>query len=135
MKFLHLFPLLGACCLTPSLLFAHAELKQATPANGSIINEAPAQLELGFTEEVQLLKLAVSGIDSKMIPTSFKPSATAQTTFSVPLPALKEDAYVVAFTILGKDGHQVEDKLTFIVDAAAAASAGSPTQPHAEHGN
>jgi hypothetical protein len=114
-------------------LFAHAELKQATPANGSVINEAPAELEMGFSEEVQLLKLAVSGIDSKMIPTSFKPNATAQTTFSVPLPALKEDAYVVAFTILGKDGHQVEDKLTFIVDADAAESAGSAATSHSGH--
>src|SRR5688500_18236238 len=119
MKIFHLLPLLGACCFAPNLLFAHAELKQATPANGSIINEAPAELELGFTEEVQVLKLAIACIASKMVPTSFKPSATAQTTFSVPLPALEEDAYVVAFTILGKDGHQVEDKLTFIVDGAA----------------
>jgi methionine-rich copper-binding protein CopC len=133
MKFLRLLPLLGTCCLTSNLLFAHAELKQANPANGSVINEAPAELELVFTEEVQLLKLAISGIDSKMVPTSFKPGAASQATFSVPLPGLKDDAYVVAFTILGKDGHQVENKLTFIVDAAATESAGSTANPHSEH--
>jgi methionine-rich copper-binding protein CopC len=133
MKFLRLLPLLGACCLTSSLLFAHAELKQANPANGSIVNEAPAELELVFTEEVQLLKLAISGIDGKMVATSFKPTAVSRTTFSVPLPALAKDAYVVAFTIIGKDGHQVENKLRFIVDAVAAESAGSPVTSHSEH--
>ena len=133
MKLLRLLPLLSV--LVPGVLLAHAELKAATPGNGSIIHAAPAVLELSFTEEVQLLKLAISGINSKMIPTSFKPDPTAQTTFSVPLPAMKEDAYVVAWTILGKDGHQVEDKLTFIVDADAVESTGSTTESHSEPGN
>ena len=132
MKLLRLLPLLSIC-LIPGLVLAHAELKDATPQNGSVINVAPAELELTFSEEVQLLKLAVSGINSKLIPTSFKPSAATQTTFSVPLPGLKQDAYVVAFTILGKDGHQIEDKLTFILDADATETPGITTQSHADH--
>jgi methionine-rich copper-binding protein CopC len=133
MKSLRLFPLLGIFTLAPDVLLAQAELKEAFPVNGSIIREAPAQLELSFTEEVRLLKVAVSGIETKMVPTAFKPSTTAQTHFSIPLPGMDEDAYVVAWTVLGKDGRQVEDKLTFIVDVDAAEKMGSTDASHSVH--
>jgi methionine-rich copper-binding protein CopC len=124
MKLLRLSALLGIFfTLVPGVLLAQAALKESVPVNGSIIRAAPAQLELTFTEEVQLLKLAISGINSKMIPTKFKPTADAHTSFAIPLPGMYEDAYVVAWTILGKDGREVENKLTFIVDADAGESA------------
>ncbi len=132
MKSLRLLPLLVVFTLTPHVLLAQAELKEAFPVNGSVIREAPAQLELSFTEEVQLLKLVVYGIDTKMIPTSFKPSPTAQTNYSIPLPGLDEDAYVVEWTILGEDGREVEDKLTFVVDVEAAEKSGSTDASHAD---
>jgi copper resistance protein C len=133
MKPLRLLPLLVISVLIPDVLLAQAKLKEAFPVNGSVIREAPAQLELGFTEEVQLLKLAVSGIETKMIPTAFKPSTTPQTNFAIPLPGLDEDAYVVTWTILGKDGREVEDKLTFVVDVNAAEKTGSTDASHAVH--
>lgn len=126
MKSLRLLSLLGVFTFAPQVLLANAELVEAIPVNGSFIREAPSQLELTFSEEVQLLKLAVSGIRSKMIPTRFKPSESMQTSFTVPLPGLVEDSYVVAWTVLGKDGQQVEDKLTFTVDRDAADAAESP---------
>jgi methionine-rich copper-binding protein CopC len=122
MKSLRLFALLGIITLASDVLLAQPELTETIPVNGSIIRTAPAQLELNFSEEVQLLKLAVSGINSKMVPTKFKPTADVQTHFTVPLPGLYEDAYVVAWTVLGKDGREVEGKLTFIVDADAVKS-------------
>ena len=133
MKSLRLLPLLGIFTLAPDVLLAQVELKETFPVNGSVIREAPAQLELDFSEEVQLLKLAVSGIETKMIPTAFKPSTTAQTHFSIPLPGMDEDAYVVAWTILDKDGREVNDKLTFIVDVEAAERTGSTDAAHDDH--
>ncbi|MES2624219.1 MAG: copper resistance CopC family protein [Pseudomonadota bacterium] len=133
MKFLRLLPLLGLVTLAPDVLLAAPELKESFPVNGSVIREAPAQLELLFSEEVKLLKLAVSGIETKMIPTEFKPSTTAQTNFAIPLPGMDEDAYVVAWTILGTDGREVEDKLTFVVDVDAAEKSGSTDASHAVH--
>jgi copper resistance protein C len=133
MKSLRLFSLLVIFTLAPDVLLAQAELKEAFPVNGSVIREAPAQLELSFTEEVQLLKLAISGIETKLIPTAFKPSTTPQTYFSIPLPGMDEDAYVVAWTILGKDGREVMDKLTFIVDVEAAERTGSTGAAHDDH--
>ena len=133
MKLLRVLTLSSLCCLIPDVLLAQAELKAATPGNGAVIHEAPAALELSFSEDVQLLKLAVSGIDSKMVPTSFKPTGTAQSTFSIPLPALGEDAYVVAWTVVGQDGQQTQDKLTFVVDADAVEKAGTAGESHSEH--
>ena len=133
MKLLCVFALSSLCCLIPEVLLAQAELKATIPANGTVIRAAPEALELSFSEDVQLLKLAVSGIESKMIPTSFKPTGTAQRTFSIPLPALGEDAYVVAWTVVGQDGHQTQDKLTFVVDADAAEKAGTTGESHIEN--
>jgi copper transport protein len=133
MKSLRLLSVLGFFALNSSLSLAQVELKETNPVNGSVIRQAPDQLELSFTEEVQLLRVAVSGIETKMIPTSFKPTTTAQTNFSIPLPGLDEDSYVVAWTVKGKDGREVEDKLTFTVDVEAAEKTGSTDASHADH--
>lgn len=130
---LSLITFAGLFVLTPNLLLAAPELKESFPVNGSVIREAPEQLELMFTEEVKLLKLAVTGIETKMIPTEFKPSTTAQVAYAIPLPGMDEDSYVVAWTVVGSDGREVEDKLTFTVDVVAAEKSGSTDASHSEH--
>jgi methionine-rich copper-binding protein CopC len=131
MKSLRLLSL-GIFTLIPHVLLAEAELKETFPVNGSVIRQAPAQLELTFTEAVRLRRLAVSGINTKMIPTAFKPGTTAQTSFAIPLPGMDEDAYVVAWTAVDSDGNEIEDKLTFIVDVEAAEKSGSTDASHSE---
>ena len=117
--------LLGVSLLAPSLLFAHARLTAASPADGAVVNESPETLTLTFNEDVQLLKLTLTGTDEKPVATGFKPSSANQTTFSVALPELAKGAYTVNWTIMGDDGHKVEETYTFSLDTGAPATTGS----------
>lgn len=113
-------------------LLAHTKLESATPADGASLGEVPKALELGFSEDVQLLKLEVATEAGVAQEIDFKPNATATKTFSIPLPALAADAYVVRWTVLGADGHRVEGSLGFLVDPVAHEPAGAGTEPDSD---
>jgi copper resistance protein C len=134
MNLLNKYFLLSISLLAPTLVFAHAKLTEASPSNGAVVNHAPETITLAFSEEVQLLKLSLTAKDGKEVPVEFKASAEKQTGFTVALPDLAEDSYTVMCTILGDDGHKVEEHYTFSVDADAVAKEGAITEAnHAEH--
>lgn len=139
MKLARLFTLLPALLLTSSLLHAHTALDKATPKDGAVLTQAPATLDLAFTEEVQLLKFALTDAEGEAVATDFKASAAASKTFSLPLPAaLPAKAYKANWTVLGKDGHQVQGSLGFTVDHAGtepaeADAASAAAQSHNDH--
>ena len=134
MKLLNKFFVLSISMFASSLLFAHAKLIEASPANGAVVNESPASITLSFNEDVQLLKVTLIGTDNKPVDTGFEASAASQTSFVVALPELAKDVYTVNWTIMGDDGHKVEEHYTFSVDAAAPAKTGSiGGESHAEH--
>ncbi len=120
-KSLLISPLLWLCS---SLLYAHTELKQATPADGAVVNHAPATLELAFSEPVQLLKLSVVDGAGVVVATGFKAAADSLKTFTITLPMLPPATYKASWTLVGKDGHRVEGTLGFTVDPNAVESAG-----------
>ena len=123
-----------ALWLFSAALYAHTELKQARPADGAVLNHAPAALELVFSEPVQLLKLNVIDGKEAAVDTGFKAAADSKKTFTLSLPALAPAMYKASWTIVGKDGHRVEGKLSFTVDPNAAESAGkAPADAHHDH--
>jgi methionine-rich copper-binding protein CopC len=134
MKVANALLLLPALLLGSALLYAHTALKEATPADGAVLNLAPTSLELSFTGEVQLLKLDLATAAGAAQASGFKASAESASTYSIPLPALAPAAYEVNWTVLGADGHRVEGSFGFTVDPAAAASAGTASaQDHSGH--
>lgn len=136
MKVLNKILLLSASLIAPALVFAHAKLTEANPANGAVVNESPEAIKLTFNEDVQLLKLTLTGADNKPVATEFKPSAESQTSFAVTLPELAKGLYTVNWTIMGDDGHKVEENYTFSIDANAAAASGRVgEESHTEHGH
>jgi methionine-rich copper-binding protein CopC len=130
------FLLLAISVLAPTLLFAHAKLTEARPADGAVVNASPETLTLTFSEEVQLLKVALTGNDNKELATDFAASAAKQTSFAVTLPELAQDSYTVNWTILGNDGHKVEGSYAFSVETDAAEKEGDTAEKtHTEHGH
>jgi methionine-rich copper-binding protein CopC len=118
MKITQALLLVPALLLSPVLL-AHTELQESTPADGAVLQEPPAALELKFSADVQLLKLEIANADGAAQDIAFTASASAAKAFSVPLPAMEPAAYSVNWTILGADGHRMEGSLSFLVDAVA----------------
>ena len=115
--------LLTACvALGAQLAFAHTALKQATPAADAVVAVAPAKIELVFTESVKLVKLQIMASDHEM-PSNFAPNATAQAAFAFETPGMHPGTFTVNWSVIGADGHPVNNSYKFTVDPTAASSA------------
>jgi copper transport protein len=91
---------------------AHAHLQQATPADGSVLATAPAELVLRFSEAAQLTALTVAkdgGTEQKITPLPQK----AETQIVVALPPLAPGRYVLSWRVLSADGHVMPGKIHF----------------------
>jgi len=112
---------------------AHTALSEAMPADGANVAQSPEDLNLSFTEAVNLMKVTVTFNTEQEIDIGFVPSATAANVFAVPLPSLEDGRYQIDWIVLGSDSHRVEGKFAFTVDAT--------TDPHvmpgrhADHSN
>ena len=120
--------LLGASALTQ----AHTHLKEAQPAEGSVLNTPPANIVLKLSEAARLTSLTLQkdgGAEQKLAPLPTAASAEV----SVPVGKLAPGKYVVNYRVVSADNHIMSGKLHFTVDPSAAASAGkSPAHDH-EH--
>lgn len=102
-----------------STAFAHTHLKEAVPANGSTVSQAPEMLVLSFSGAARLTALTITkedGSDEKKI--SPLPEAPAAR-ISVPAPKLAPGKYVVNWRVMGADNHPMSGKFTFTVTAPA----------------
>jgi methionine-rich copper-binding protein CopC len=91
---------------------AHAHLQQVTPADGSVLEAAPAQLVLRFSEAAQLTSLTIvkdGGAQQKVTPLPQKPQAQ----IVVALPPLAAGHYVLSWRVLSADGHVMPGQVHF----------------------
>jgi copper transport protein len=125
--------LLAALAVLFSLLFAapaaaHAELVNTTPANGDQLTRPPTEIQMTFTESVNLVDDGIRLIDhvGATVPTP-GPTVAAQTV-TWPMPAdLPEGPYVVTWRVVSSDGHPISGAFSFGVGTAAATVPGSFT--------
>jgi len=97
---------------------AHTHLKEAVPANGSTVTQAPSNLVLTFSGPVRLTALSIAkpdGSDEKKIAPLPEASSASIT---VPAPKLVAGQYLVNWRIVGADGHVMSGKFSFTVAAA-----------------
>jgi methionine-rich copper-binding protein CopC len=93
-------------------LLAHAHLQQSEPADGSRLERAPAQLVLSFSEPARLVLLTIARDGGAPQKLSSLPDA-AQKRIVVSLPTLTAGDYVMAWRVIGTDGHVVPGGLHF----------------------
>lgn len=95
---------------------AHAHLKASTPAAGTTISAAPAELRLGFSEGVNLkfTGVVVTG-PAGVVPTSTAALAPGDDkTLVVPVAGpLAPGAYKVEWHALATDGHKTDGSYSF----------------------
>ena len=129
MKIATWFALAGLALATANAN-AHTHLKSSVPAEGSVVNAAPASIVLKFSEATHVTALTLQkdgGAEQKLT----LPSApTAELT--VPTPNLEPGKYVVNYRVVGDDGHVMSGKVQFTVDPKATPVAGK-TMEHGEH--
>ena len=98
--------------LTSNNLLAHTKILTSIPADNASYDTPLAAVELNFNKPSRLIKLSLKS-QNKKIPLSFKPSAKANTYFSIPLPKLKQGQYSLEWITLGSDGHKMKSKISF----------------------
>jgi methionine-rich copper-binding protein CopC len=98
--------------------FAHAHLKSAVPVPGSTVAAAPTEIDLTFSEGVNLkfTGIAVSGPKKEAVKTGEAMLMDGDTMLMVPVQgALAAGTYKVDWHALSTDGHKTNGSFTFTV--------------------
>lgn len=113
---------------------AHSDLLGSTPADGSLVAEAPASISLQFNEEPldSLADVVITDAAGNVV--AMDAAETSGTEVLVPWPgSLGAGEYTVAYRVVSADGHPVTGTFTFtytggassdtapVIDEAAAA--------------
>ncbi|MEU8654333.1 copper resistance protein CopC [Streptomyces sp. NPDC048737] len=104
--------------------FAHAALTGSDPAQGTVVEKAPAQVSLTFSEQVSAGADSVRVLDPKgrRVDTG-EPSAVGATTYAVRLHSgLPDGTYTVTYQVVSADSHPVAGAYTFSIGAPSATS-------------
>jgi copper resistance protein C len=109
---------LAALTLASATAFAHARLQNSTPANGTSVAPAPAELRLQYNEPVELamstVKITGPG-DAAVATDKAAADPSDDKTIVQPLPKLAAGDYRVQWTTMGHDGHHTKGEIRFTV--------------------
>jgi methionine-rich copper-binding protein CopC len=103
--------------------FAHSHLEKSTPADGSTVAVAPAELALQFSKPARLTMATIQKEGEELQKLTAPDSIAAQ--LKVPLPKLATGKYTVKLRFAGADGHVMDGELHFSIGAEKAQ--GNPT--------
>ncbi|WP_030806203.1 copper resistance CopC/CopD family protein [Streptomyces sp. NRRL F-2799] len=98
---------------------AHAALTGSDPAQGVVVDRAPTQVSLTFSEQVAMGDNSLRVLDPKGKPVQTgKPANVSGTTYAVRLHAgLADGTYTVAYQVVSADSHPVAGAYTFSIGA------------------
>lgn len=104
---------------------AHDELVSATPADGTVLAEAPAEIELVFSSELMDLGNQVIVADAAGTNVAESEPVLNRETLVQKLPELTDGEYQVSWRAVSGDGHPITGAFSFTVGDPAAADAGA----------
>ncbi|WP_347557732.1 copper homeostasis periplasmic binding protein CopC [Robbsia sp. KACC 23696] len=101
-----------------SLAFAHAHPKTMTPAKDAVVDAAPADVAITYTEGLTARFSKIDVTDHAGQPVAAGPSTVDpkdSTRMSVPLKPLQPGAYTVHWVAVADDGHRTQGDYGFTV--------------------
>ena len=98
--------------LAPLSAEAHAHLLQATPADGSVLTEAPSSFMLLFNEPAQLTALSIQK-DDEAPQKIGGPAGAASARWVVAAPKLVPGSYTLSYRVLSEDSHIMSGSIKF----------------------
>lgn len=101
-----------------SQALAHAHLKSAVPIADGTIKQAPSELDLTFTEGLNLKfsGVTVSGPNKAVVKTGKAMLMNGDTTLMIPVTdKLTAGKYTVEWHVLSTDGHKTDGTYSFTV--------------------
>ncbi|GAC1507359.1 MAG: hypothetical protein NVS1B6_15030 [Steroidobacteraceae bacterium] len=107
---------------------AHARLKLSAPAEGAVVTEMPAAIELTFSESARVTAVFLQR-DQEPKQTLHAPTGAATEHISVAVPRLVPGRYTLTWRVVSEsDGHIMPGTLHFRV-AAMTMRMDKPTKP------
>ncbi|WP_369029077.1 copper resistance CopC/CopD family protein [Streptomyces adonidis] len=103
---------------------AHAALTGSSPSQGIVVDKAPDQVTLTFSEKVALSDGSIRVLDpkGKRVDTA-KAAEISGTTYGVPLHSgLPDGTFTVAYQVVSADSHPVAGAYTFSIGAPSVTS-------------
>jgi methionine-rich copper-binding protein CopC len=91
---------------------AHAHLMQATPANDSVLTQAPSSFTLQFNEPARLTALSLQKDNETPHKIGGLPTA-ASAQWVIPAPALAPGSYTLSYRVLSADSHIMSGSIKF----------------------
>ncbi|MFD8270611.1 copper resistance CopC/CopD family protein [Streptomyces flaveolus] len=126
LRTLVLLLLAAACALLTAAgpASAHAALTGSDPRQGAVVDKAPAQVSLTFSEAVSLDDDSLRVLDPKgQRVDDGRPAGAGGTTYAVKLHAgLPDGTYTVAYQVVSADSHPVSGAYTFSIGAPSQTS-------------
>ncbi len=111
---------LGVALWSAGAASAHAELLAVTPADGSVVQDAPATVEVRFSEAVSLTGGSARVLDRSAAVVSGEPRVDGSA-ISIPLTGpLADGTYTVTWVAISEDSHPVSGATTFSIGAPSA---------------
>ncbi|RKN84255.1 copper resistance CopC family protein [Paenibacillus ginsengarvi] len=118
--------------LAPAVVSAHTGLKSSSPAGGATVDKSPGEVTMEFNTDIEPLSTfevrgetnelwKVSGIRIEKDKMSGKLES-----------GLPNGTYTVKWSIIGRDGHPVENKFSFTVKLSEQAQASQPASGGSE---
>ena len=122
--------------LAAASALAHTELSQTVPADKAVLETAPKEVMLHFTEAVRLTSVALRKEGGAAAALGPLPAAKSEH-FAVPARELSVGAYTVEWRALSDDGHALRGAFGFTVgttsSAAVQQSPSADRSDHAQH--
>lgn len=101
---------------------AHAHLRGAVPADGSVVSVPPREAVLDFSEDARLTAAWIQRSGGARMKIESLPQQSAAKV-AVPLPQLSPGVYELSWRALSADGHIVPGHIRFTVARPGAAKA------------
>jgi methionine-rich copper-binding protein CopC len=118
-----------SAALVAAAALAHTELSQTVPADKAVLETAPKEVMLHFTEAVRLTSVALRKDGDAVAELGPLPAGKSQH-FAVPARELSAGAYTVEWRALSDDGHALRGAFGFTVGTASSAAV--QQSPHAD---
>lgn len=102
---------------SPRIARAHAFPASESPAVGSTMNRAPAEVAISFDNPIEKLFARLQVLDSAGVAVSAGPLTLSgdRLRLSMALKTLKPGEYTVKWSVVAEDGHRTEGSFNFTI--------------------
>lgn len=111
----NLIAILFTTLLAASVAWGHATMRESSPVDGAVLNEAPTELIIRFRGRAKLISLTVTGSDNEPVNIDMSNATSVDDAANVKIPPLQPDSYQVTWRAMGMDGHTTSGKFGFVV--------------------